>query len=296
VSTSRGLQALVNARGLAAWCGTDRLSAVAPLAQRAADRPLTRAAAPYALFVAGREVPASLLPSLDPRLVEVAGDQVRAKVAVLPLGESLIVCDRLDAPPSSDLVCWPDDSSYHLARCLPPDLGASTETRGPSSGSGGWLDVACGSAFAPLWRRRPATCADLNPRAVAYARLGAELSGVALDVVESDLFDAVPDRTWDVVSCNAPIPGGNGPLWRATTEAFFTRLFAGVRARLVVIHGAEAALAALADLPGSRRVVAYTPEPGFAVAWWEPAGASSYVVTRTTLTSDHPHVTYADRM
>jgi hypothetical protein len=279
---ARGLRALVTARGLAAWCGTDRLSAVAPLARRAAERPLTRAAAPYALFVAGDTVPRRLVGDLDPRLVDVDGDHVRAKVAVLPLGESLIVCDRLDAPPAPELVCWPDDSSYHLARSVPPETGA-------------WLDLACGSAFAPLARRRPATCADVNPRAVAYARLGAELSGVALDVVESDLFAALPRRAWDVVSCNAPIPGGDGPLWRATTQAFFTRFFAEVRARLIVIHAAEAALAPLAELPGDRRVVAYTPEPGFAVAWWEPEAPSRYVTARRPLTDDRPHLTYDDR-
>ena len=80
----------MNARGLAAWCGTDRLSAVGPLAQRAADRPLTPAAAPYALFVAGRTVHRSLVREIDPRLVEADGDHVRAKVAVLPLGDSLL--------------------------------------------------------------------------------------------------------------------------------------------------------------------------------------------------------------
>ena len=273
---------MITARGLAAWCGTDRLSAVAPLAQRAAEAPLTPASALYALLVAGREVPARMVPKLDPRLLEVRGEVARARVAVLPLGPSLIVCDRLDAPPSPDLVCWPDDSSYHLARSLPPVTGS-------------WLDIGCGSAFAQLLRRRPAHGVDINPRALDYAQLGSELSGVPL-VLNRDW----PSWRWSLISCNAPIPGIEGPVWRATTNDFFAELFAYIARSLepdgmAVIHATEAALAPLAELPGDRVVVGYTPEPGFAVAWWAPGGPSRYVTARRLLTPESPHLTHADR-
>jgi hypothetical protein len=273
---------VITARGLAAWCGTDRLSAVAPLARRAAEGPLTPASALSAFLVAGRDVPVRMLPKLDPRLVEVRGDLAHARVAVLPLGPSLLVCDRLDAPASRDLVCWPDDSSYHLARSLPPQWSS-------------WLDIGCGSAFAPLLLGGPAHGVDINPRALEHARLGGELSNVPLTLTRD-----WPGGPSALISCNAPIPGIEGPVWRATTLAFFDELYRYIPAHLApgglaVIHAAEDALAPLAELPGDRIVVGYTPEPGFAVAWWAPDGPSRYVTARRLLTADRPHLTYEDR-
>lgn len=286
----RQLRRVLTPRALAAWCGTDRLSAVAGPAVRAADRELTVAAAPLALFVAGREVPVALLAALDLEelaklgLVELAGVTARARLALLPLGRSLIACDRLDEPLVPELVCWPDDSSYHLAASLPPITGE-------------WIDVACGSAFAPLERHHAACIADLNERALARAGLGGLLSDVPLEPYRSDVLADAPARAWDLVSCNAPIPDELGvPIWRSTTSGFFERLYReAAAARLIVIHAAEAALAPLADLRGERVVIAYTPQPGFAVAWWAPAGTQRYVAVRRPLTDDRPHLTYADR-
>jgi len=288
----RQLRRILTPRALAAWCGTERLSAVAGPAVRAAERELTPAAAPFALWVAGREVPVALLAALDLEkleevgLVEVAGATARARLALLPLERSLLACDRLDEPATPELVCWPDDSSYHLAKSLPPQPGD-------------WIDVACGSAFAPLHAHHAACIADLNELALARAGLGALLSDVPLEPYRSDVLADVPARTWDLVSCNAPIPDDPGaPMWRSTTFGFFERLYNSPQAagaRLVVIHAAESALAPLADLPGDRVVVAYTPAPGFAVAWWAPGGESRYVTARIPLTDDHPHVTYEDR-
>jgi hypothetical protein len=216
-------------------------------------------------------------------LVEIAGESVYATVALLPLGGSLLACDRLDDPHTDACVLWPDDSSYHLARSLPPVDDA-------------WIDIACGSAFAPLLLRKPAVVADLNERALARATLGALLSDVAIEPYRANVLDGVPVRAWNLISCNAPIPGDPGPLWRSAPAGFFDRLYAqAATAQMVVIHAAESALEPLADLPGERVVVAYTPDPGFAVAWWAPAGPSRYVTTRRPLTADRPHVTFDDR-
>ena len=282
---------MITPRGLAAWCGTDRLSAVAPLARRAAEGPLTQASVLYAFLVAGRDVPVRMLPKLDRRLFEVRGDIAHATVAVLPVGPSLLVCDRLDAPEHPDLVCWPDDSSYHLARSLP----AYFLDQSPPGVSGSWLDIGCGSAFAQLIRRRPAHGCDINPRALEYAQFGSELSGVPLVLTKE-----WPSWRWSLISCNAPIPGIAGPVWRATTDDFFDQLYRYIPAHLepgglAVIHATEAALAPLADLPGERVVVGYTPEPGFAVAWWAPNGAARYVKARRMLTAERPHLTFEDR-
>jgi hypothetical protein len=89
-------------------------------------------------------------------------------------------------------------------------------------------------------------------------------------------------------------------VWRATTRDFFDQLFGYIPAHLApgglaVIHAAEDALAPLADAPGDRVVVGYTPEPGFAIAWWAPDAPARYVTARRPLTADRPHLTYEDR-
>ncbi|HEY5927019.1 MAG TPA: methyltransferase, partial [Kofleriaceae bacterium] len=191
-------------RALAAWAGSDRLSALPSLLPHA-RRPITPASALLALFVAGDDVPIEQVPALDDlhlhQLVDVVGSGVRARVSILPLGPSLLVCDRLDTDDSLDVVCWPDDSSYHLALSLPVARHAR------------WLDLGCGSAFAALLRPELATtitATDVNPRALGYASLGCELSGVAhVALVTSDLADGVPidlRASCDLVTCNAPIP------------------------------------------------------------------------------------------
>ncbi len=253
-------------RMLAAWAGTDRLSALPRLASRFAERPVTQPGALLELFVAGRDVPRAMLGAVDIEalqrlgLVEVAADAVRAPVAVLPLGGSLLVCDRLDAPVERDLVCWPDDSSYHLARALPPGRASWT-----------WIDLGCGSAFAPLFRPELAqqvAGVDINPRALRYARLGAELSGLAFTAFQGDL--CVPPgllAACQLVTCNAPIPGSTSlPFWRAGDPHFVDRMLTTAGALvapggLVVVHSVLDALEpALRDLPGDRVIVTYTPE------------------------------------
>ncbi len=276
-------------RALAAWAGTDRLAALPALLPELVLRELTPASAMLALFVAGATVPRSLVGDLGD-LVDDDGRFVRARVAILPLGPSLLVCDRLDAADTADLVCWPDDSSHHLAAALPPGRVAR------------WLDLGCGSAFAPLARPELATAisgVDLNPRAVRYARLGAELSGIAhVEVIEGDVATIRPA---ELVTCNAPIPeASERAIWRATKSDFFDRLWPAARAAvapggLVVIHATAAQLAT--PLPGERIVVLYTPEDedGFGILWWRPDLADRYLCTRRRLAVESPHLTHRDR-
>ena len=268
-------------RALAAWAGTDRLSAlVHRLPQLAADEPLPAATA-LALFVTGRDVPAAHAPA-DPRLVERIGDRARARVAVLPLGRALLVCDRADAPPRDDTVCWPDDSSYHLARAVPRGRVAC------------WLDIGCGSAFAQLARPELAerrVAIDLNPRAVLHARLGGELSRVALEVTEGDA-GALPACAAQLVTCNAPLPASvEAMLWRRAGAGFFDRLFRAIPAALApgglaVVHCARAQIPG--DLPGQRTLVSYAPD--FAVLWWRPDAPARVVERHRELTIDRPHL------
>jgi SAM-dependent methyltransferase len=285
------LRSMLTPRALAAWAGTDRLSQL-PLQMPPASLS-TPASALLELFVAGSTV------ARNPRwpdfgeLVEEHDGMLHAKVSILPLGRGLIVCDRLDTDDTLAFVCWPDDSSYHLASALPPGRRAS------------WLDLGCGSACAEVLRPDAATrilAADLNPRATRYAQLGLELSGIRhVDVVTTDLAAGIAGK-FDLVTCNAPIPGSTGPnVWRATDDKFFPRLFADA-ARcvaddgVVIIHGRLEAL--LTDLPGERVVIRYTPDDhvGFGVLWWRPSAPSRLISTYRALTSDRPHLTWDDHL
>jgi SAM-dependent methyltransferase len=205
----------LTARALAAWAGTARIAALPGRLDAMPPRPATPAAAFLALFVAGTELrlalagerrPARLDPPSDlvdaliaHGLVERAGDLLRARVAILPVGPALVVCDRRDAPVERDRVCWPDDSSHHLATAIPPGR------------RGTWLDLGCGSAFAPLARPELAAriCGiDLNERAVRYAQLGAGLSGIAhVEASPGDIASA--HEAADLVTCNAPMPAAS---------------------------------------------------------------------------------------
>jgi len=287
------LTQVLTPRGLAVWAGTDRLSTL-PIhlpSQPAA----TPAAKLYALLIGGEKVELDGDTSWLSDLVERTGPILRARVSVLPLGGSLLVCDRLDADGGTEDVCWPDDSSYHLAHSIPPGRRSR------------WLDLATGSGFAPLMRPELATeivGADLNSRAVAYARRGLEMSGIEhARVVTADLAAGI-EGTFDLVTCNAPIPANVGPLWRATADmTLFARLLESIPALLApgglaVIHGALAHLAPLvAALGGDRVVVSYVPEGGtpFGIVWWEPDAPSRHVVGYRELTQARPHLTHADR-
>lgn len=290
---SCALRQTLTPRALAAWAGTDRLS-VLPL-HLPSTPALTKAAKIFALLVAGDDVELERVDDELATLVERIGSTFRARVSVLPLGYSLLVCDRLDADGGTDLVCWPDDSSYHLAGAIPPGRRRR------------WLDIATGSAFAPLLRPDLAeeiVGTDLNPRAVAYAQRGVDLSGIGhITIRQADLADGI-EGTFELVTCNAPIPADVGPLWRATADmTFFSRLLARLPALLApgglaVIHGALSQLGPLAaDLAGDRAVVSYVPEGGtqFGILWWEPDGPSRHVTGYRELTPSRPHLTHADR-
>jgi SAM-dependent methyltransferase len=299
----------LTARALAAWAGTARIAALPARLAGMPVRPPTPADAILALCVGGAEIArdrlrvpsAPALPALIDELIahellDREGDRLRAHVAIVPLGPALLVCDRRDAPIERALVCWPDDSSHHLASAIPPGRRA------------GWLDLGCGSAFAPLARPELATRitgVDINERAVRYAQLGAGLSGITHLAASLGDVGAVCEPA-ELVTCNAPIPDtGAAPadVWRRAEPGFFDRLWpALVRAvapgGMIVIHGAcEAVLPVLADAGGERVVVTYTPADvrGFAIAWWRPGAPARFASVRRALTPDRPHIDPADR-
>lgn len=283
---------------LLAWAGTHRLSALPPRLAKLAARPPVPAAAALSVFVGGAELPAEAMRALKPLedlvaigLLERLGDRVRAPLAVVPHGQALLVCDRHDAADHEQLVCWPDDSSYHLATAIEPGRRAR------------WLDLACGSAFAPLLRPELAEeirGVDLNPRAVRMARLGAGLSGCRhVTADEADIGAAHAPAA--LVSCNAPIPGDpDAAIWRRAEPGFFTRMWPAARAALapdgqVVVHSALDAVPP--DLVGEAVTVVYTPpgERAYAITWWRPDATPRRATCVRALTPARPHLDPRDR-
>jgi hypothetical protein len=218
-----------------------------------------------------------------PTWAPLALEHARARIAILPLEQTLLVCDRFDAPSSRELVLCPDDSSYHLASAIPPGRRER------------WIDLATGSAFAPL--ARPALASqivgiDLNPRAVALTRIGAGLSGCAhVDARCGDIGGAMraahdgatrathddatrathddatrathddatrathdeapaPTGLAQLVTCNAPILGDpDRAMWRSTDRAFFHRMWRAARA-CVAVGGEVIVHCVLDGVPG----------------------------------------------
>jgi SAM-dependent methyltransferase len=314
-------------RALEAWAGTARLAALpARLERRSREdqndggerealdamrgAPATPAAALFELLVGGQDVEAAQLGAsaslvdalLSHALVELVGrdrPRLRARVAIAPLSRGYVVCDRLDATLERELVCWPDDSSHHLAAAIPPGRRAD------------WLDLGCGSAIAPIARPELAeriAGIDINPRAVRYAQLGAALSSIAHFTAACGAVGD-PVAPAELVTCNAPIPDDDLPaisgpeVWRRADPGFFDQLWRALPRAvrpggLIVVHAADDALIpALRDAPGERVVVRYTPEgaPGFAIAWWKPDRPDRFVAARRALTPDRPHLESRDR-
>ena len=71
------------------------------------------------------------------------------------------------------------------------------------------LDLCTGTGLHALMLRDVAdhvVGADLNPRAIAYARLNASLHGTeAVSFMRSDLFADVPPGPYEVIACNGPL-------------------------------------------------------------------------------------------
>ncbi len=286
------LRDVLTPRALSAWAGTDRLSALA--LHLPEGPPRTLAGKLFALFVAGDTVDDLELGEWR-GLVETSDGKTRSKWSVLPLGSSLLVCDRLDSERGLATVSWPDDSSYHLALSIPPGRREC------------WLDIGTGSGFAPLLRPELAQSilgAELNPHAVSLARIGRTISELPHIAVEQADLTAGVDGTFELITCNAPIPADVGPLWRATADmTLFERLFADLPRVLApggmfVLHAALDHVTAIVEgLPGERVVVSYVPEGGrqFGIVWWRPHAEARHAVGRRELTNAQPHLTHQDR-
>jgi hypothetical protein len=262
------------------------VSAIAhiPRGRRYDRRPPPAAVAPWLLAAGGavdEDLAARALPLAaldDAGLLERTGGAVRARVAIQPAGPhgALAVSDRFDAD-AADAALPPDDSSHHLVSAL------------PRARVGRWLDLGTGTGWAPLaaaGRAATVIAADLNPRAIELARLGAALSGVALDLRVADLAAGIDGR-FELVTFNAPIPVSK----RDDLLARFWRA-----APALVVPGGEVLVHSVFPddlaLDGALVVARYTPPgvAGFAITSWRPAGPPGRRLVEIALSPAAPHV------
>jgi SAM-dependent methyltransferase len=132
-------------------------------------------------------------------LVEVAGNEVRGLVDLVPREELLVASDRFrdDRLPER-----PD----HVYGPTPPTRAlASLTVRRPVETA---LDLGTGSGIQAILAAAHAehvVGTDMNPRALRFARFNAVANGVSsLDLREGDLFEPVEGERFDLVVCNPP--------------------------------------------------------------------------------------------
>jgi release factor glutamine methyltransferase len=118
------------------------------------------------------------------------------------------------------------------------------------------LDMGTGSGAVGLFaaiRGGQVTACDINPRAVSLAGENARRNGVAMEIVESNLFAALPGRRFDVICFNLPFYRGH-----ARTQ-FDAALFGGPDFETV---RAFAAGCGEALAPGGAVVVIFSEDSG----------------------------------
>jgi SAM-dependent methyltransferase len=158
----------------------------------------------------GREQADAALPGLvDPLvaagMLAASGGEVRALVDVRPYGDEdhdwWIVCDPT---PGLDGRQAPMDPSYVLGISEASSSLAQLTIREPV---GRALDIGTGCGVQALHlaqHAREVVATDVNPRALAMARLTAQLNEVDVDVRDGSLFDPVAGETFDLIATNPP--------------------------------------------------------------------------------------------
>jgi 16S RNA G1207 methylase RsmC len=125
------------------------------------------------------------------------------------------------------------------------------------------LDVGCGYgpiglAAARLAPKGRVTMIDINERAVELAKENAALNGISnVDIRQSDLFEAVRGRSFDVVLTNPPIRAGKSIVHRIFEEGW-TLLVPGGAMWAVIQkkQGAPSAQAKLTEVFGNADLIA----------------------------------------
>lgn len=120
--------------------------------------------------------------------LEREGDRVRAPLRLIPFHGLWIASDDFDG---EDPVMGPGMTTDELLRCV--------DWRGVGSA----LDIGCGAGQITLVARaagvREAVGVDIDPRALAYARLNARLNELECEWYQGDLLAPVTGRRFDAI-------------------------------------------------------------------------------------------------
>lgn len=155
--------------------------------------------------VASRALPGLLEPLLEAGMVTRRGGSVAAEVDLRPVAvgdrEWWVVADRrrsldgLLVPPVADQVLGSSPAATSLAQ-----LTVRRPVRRALD-----LGTGCGIQALQLGEHSAEVVAtDVNPRALGFAELNAELNGVELDLRRGDLYDPVAGEEFDLVVSNPP--------------------------------------------------------------------------------------------
>jgi SAM-dependent methyltransferase len=133
----------------------------------------------------------------DGVLEQVDDGSLRATLKLVPHGDLLIASDRDDdGPTGSDWVAGMHPPSVTLAKL-------TVRTRVERA-----LDVATGNGIQALLASRhvdAVVATDVNPRALTFAELNADLNGVSnIELREGSYFDPAEGESFDLVTCNPP--------------------------------------------------------------------------------------------
>ncbi|MEV7398366.1 methyltransferase [Aeromicrobium sp. NPDC092404] len=150
-------------------------------------------------------LPGLVEPLVAAGMLQTSGDEVRALVDIRPYGDEShdwwIVCDPT---PGLDGQQAPMDGAYVLGISEASSSLAQLTIREPV---GRALDLGTGCGVQALHLTQHAdevVATDVNPRALAMARLTAELNGLPIDVRDGSLFEPVAGETFDLIATNPP--------------------------------------------------------------------------------------------
>lgn len=160
---------------------------------------------PVARDRAEAALPGLVEPLAAAGMLEISAEEVRALVDVRPYGDEehdwWVVCD-----PTSGLDgrLAPMDPSYVLGISEASSTLAQLTIRRPA---GRALDLGTGCGVQALHLAQhvgEVVATDVNPRALAMARLTTALNEAAVDVRDGSLFDPVAGETFDLIATNPP--------------------------------------------------------------------------------------------
>jgi SAM-dependent methyltransferase len=160
-------------------------------------------------------------------LIRRDGESVVPLVRVLPFGELLVVAEPTDGAMSEDVVPGLSEAGVSVANLTPRERVGTA------------LDLGTGFGLHALLAARHAervVATDVNPRALAVARINAELNGIEnVELRQGDLLEPVAEEAFDLIVANPPFVVGPDQdyLYRDGGAGFCER----------VVRGASAALA-----------------------------------------------------